>query len=73
MLQIQPDLFLENKDSVAAVYFAGFAEGMKKWKNHTQSLAPLTGWTQMLLRQVFPDKRVGIWLVFAMEGQVIEM
>lgn len=73
LLQIQPDLFLENRDSVAAVYFAGFAEGMKKWKNHTQSLAPLTGWTQMLLRQVFPDKRVGIWLVFAMEGQVIEM
>ena len=69
LLQVQPDIFLENEDTVVAIQFAGFAEGMKKWKQHAQSLAPLMGWTQVLLKQSFPNKKVALWLVFPMEGQ----
>ena len=73
LLQVQPDLFLENEDSVVAIQFANFAEGMKKWKQHAQSLAPLLGWTRMLLGQLFPDKKVALWVVFGAEGQVVEI
>jgi hypothetical protein len=72
LLQVQPDIFLENADTVVAIQFAGFAEGMKKWKNQAQALAPLMGWTQVLLRQLFPQKKVALWVVFPMEGQAVE-
>jgi len=73
LLQLQPDIFLENADTVVAIQFAGFAEGMKKWKNQAQALAPLMGWTQLLLRQLFPQKKVALWVVFPMEGQAVEL
>ncbi len=73
LLHLQPDIFLENADTVVAIQFAGFAEGMKKWKNQAQALAPLMGWTQLLLRQLFPQKKVALWLVFPMEGQAVEV
>jgi len=71
LLQVQPDIFLENEDTVVAIQFAGFAEGMKKWKHHAQSLSPLMGWTQVLLRQLFPEKKTAVWVVFAVEGQAV--
>ncbi len=71
LLQVQPAIFLENEDTVVAIQFAGFAEGMKKWKHHAQSLSPLMGWIQVLLRQLFPEKKVAVWVVFAMEGQAV--
>ena len=73
LLQLQPDIFLENAETVVAIQFAGFAEGMKKWKNQAQAQAPLMGWTQVLLRQIFPQKKVALWVVFPMEGQAVEL
>lgn len=73
LLQVQSDVFFENEDTVVAIQFAGFAEGMKKWKPQMQSLAPLMGWTQVLMRQLFPDKKVALWVVFPVEGQAVQV
>jgi ATP-dependent helicase/nuclease subunit A len=67
-LKIEADIFLETETQVTALLFAGFAEGMKKWKAQAQSVAPLAGWTQFLLRQAYSEKNVEVWLVFPFEG-----
>jgi len=67
-LKIEADLFLENEEQVAVLLFAGFAEGMKKWKAQAQALAPLAGWTQFLLQYLNPGKKVEILLVLPFEG-----
>lgn len=68
LLRIEADLFLENQSQVCVLWFAGFAEGLKKWKQQTQSLAPLAAWTHYLLRKKFPEKEVIVGAIFPVEG-----
>ena len=72
-VQLEADLFWENADTVGVAVFAGFAEGMKKWRQQAQSLASILCWAQWLLHQAFPDKKVEAWVVFPMEGQVTNL
>jgi len=72
-VQLEADLVVENADTVAVLLFAGFAEGMKKWRQQAQSIAPALGWSLWLLRQVFPEKKVEAWAVFPVEGQVVRV
>ncbi len=69
-LKIEADLFLENEQQVTVLLFAGFAEGMKKWKQQVQALTPVSGWTRVLLQQAFPEKKVAVLIVFPMEGHL---
>ncbi len=73
LLKMEADLLFENAQAVQAVLFAGFAEGMKKWKAQVQASAPAMGWLSRLLPLVFPEKQVRYWLVFGVEGQVVEV
>ena len=72
-LRMEADLLLENPDAVHALFFAGFAEGMKKWKAQAQALAPVAGWMSRVLPQAFPGKKIQYWIVFAVEGQLVEV
>ena len=72
-VQLEVDLLVKNADTVAVLMFAGFAEGMKKWRQQAQSLAPALGWAVWLLRQAFPEKKVQAWAVFSVEGQAVKM
>ena|GEM_PF-243325 len=72
-IQLDADLFWENADTAGVAMFAGFAEGMKKWRPQAERLASVLGWAHLLLRQAFPDKKVVAWVVFPMEGQMVEM
>lgn len=68
LLKIEADLFLENSTTVCVLWFAGFAEGLKKWKQQTQSLSPLAAWTHLLLQKKFPGKELVVGAVFPLEG-----
>jgi len=72
-LKIDVDLLLENEREVGALFFAGFAEGMKKWKTQAQALAPVFGWTRRLLEQAFPGKSTVLLVVFPVEGMCCEL
>jgi hypothetical protein len=70
---MEADLLLENPDAAHALFFAGFAEGMKKWKAQAQALAPVAGWMNRVLPQAFPRRQLYYWVVFPIEGQVVEV
>ena len=72
-LKMEADLLLENPDAVHALFFAGFAEGMKKWKTQAQSAVAATGWLSRLLPLVFSGKQISYWVVFPAEGQIVEI
>ncbi len=72
-LRMEADLLLENPDAAHALFFAGFAEGMKKWKAQAQALAPVAGWMNRVLPQAFPGRQLYYWVVFPIEGQVVEV
>ena len=72
-LNLEADLLLENEKTVAVFVFAGFAEGMKKWKDQAKYAAPMAAWLDQLLPQVFPGKEIQYWLVFALEGQLVQL
>jgi ATP-dependent exoDNAse (exonuclease V) beta subunit len=72
-LKLEADFFLENEEFVAVVMLAPFAEGMKKWRQQAQSLAPVLGWWRVMARQVWPDKTSQFWVVFPIEGQAVEV
>ncbi|MBV6439687.1 MAG: DNA helicase UvrD [Haliscomenobacteraceae bacterium CHB4] len=73
VLKLEADFFLENDGSLAVVLFAPFAEGMKKWRQQVQALAPVLGWWRVLLRQVWSNKEAQFWIVFPIEGQAVEL
>ncbi len=72
-LKMEADLLLENEAAVQVFVFAGFAEGMKKWKDQAKYAAPVAAWLNQLLPQFFPKKEIQYWLVFALEGQCVEL
>lgn len=72
-LQYQADLLLENEQEMLLLLFAGFAEGMKKWRQQAQQLTPLAYWGLFLLRQCWPHKTPRCAIVFPWEGQVCEV
>ncbi|MCK6694369.1 MAG: UvrD-helicase domain-containing protein, partial [Thermoanaerobaculia bacterium] len=72
-LKMEADLLLENTETVQALFFAGFAEGMKKWKTQAQTAAAAAGWLSRLLPLIFPGKQITYWAVFPLEGQIVEM
>jgi hypothetical protein len=53
--------------------FAGYADGMKKWKQHAQALSNTLGWCQVLLQQADPTKKLDSCIVFPLEGVSIRM
>lgn len=68
VLKLDIDLFLETETGVVVIAFAPFAEGMKKWKQMAQNLAPSLCWWREVKKSA-----VQCWVVFAMEGQAVEM
>jgi hypothetical protein len=72
-VKLDADLFWINGTSAGVFQFAGFAEGMKKWKQAAQAIAPAMGWMQYLLKQQFPGVTLSYWVVFPVEGQVVEV
>ncbi len=72
-LRLEVDLLLVNDAEVTALQFAGFAEGMKKWKDQLKYAAPALGWLHSLLPRAFPGKRIQYGLVFALEGQFLPL
>jgi ATP-dependent helicase/nuclease subunit A len=72
-LSVETDLFLENETTAAVLLFAGFAEGMKKWKDQAKATAPVAGWIAEVLPNVFPGKKVRYWVVFPVDGQAVEL
>ncbi|MBK8195761.1 MAG: UvrD-helicase domain-containing protein [Lewinellaceae bacterium] len=72
-LRLEADLFLENREQVIVLMFAGFAEGMKKWRQQAQALAPAMGWSRVLLRRAFPEKTIRYWAIFPIEAQCVEV
>jgi ATP-dependent helicase/nuclease subunit A len=73
MAQWSLDLWLEKEDTVVALQFGGFTEGMKKWKDQARNLGPFMGWTHLALRAAFPDKKTMLFVVFGLEGQMVEV
>ena len=73
LLKLEADLFVENDELAAVVLFANFAEGMKKWRQQVQVLAPVLGWWRAMLRQTWPGKSSQFWIVFPVEGQAVEL
>lgn len=73
IIRVEVDLLAETADEVHFFQFAGFAEGMKKWRPQAQLLAPYAGWIHWLLKQQTPGKPISAWLVFPVEGQAVSL
>jgi len=72
-LSVDADLWLENDTAVAVMLFAGFAEGMKKWKDQAKTVAPIAGWINLVAPFVFPEKTMDFWVVFPVDGNVVQL
>ncbi len=72
-LKMEIDLLLENENTAIAFLFAGFAEGMKKWKALAQPYFPVVGWLHRLLEPSMPGKTAQYWVVLPVEGQMVEI
>jgi ATP-dependent exoDNAse (exonuclease V) beta subunit len=72
-VRVMADVFWENDQEAVALFWAGFAEGMKKWKEQAKAIAPKMAWAAHLLAKSRPDKAVKCWAVFAVEGQAARM
>lgn len=72
-LRVEADVLVQDTHTVCVFLFVGFAEGMKKWKAMAQTLAPVAGWLHRTLPTVFPGRDIRYWLVFALEGQAVEI
>jgi ATP-dependent exoDNAse (exonuclease V) beta subunit len=70
-LKIDVPLYLEQEGQAVALMFAGYAEGMKKWKQQTQTLSFALGWCQLVLRQALPEKKLSLCIVFPLEGAAV--
>ena len=77
LLRLEADLFLETDQGVVVLAFGAFAEGMKKWKQQANALAPgLAWWREFCARStdLKPAARsVKSWVVFPIEGQAVEV
>ncbi|MBK9337107.1 MAG: UvrD-helicase domain-containing protein [Lewinellaceae bacterium] len=73
LLRVEVDLLLENDHTVAVLFFADFAEGMKKWKDQAKAIAPAAGWAGRLLPAVRFGKTVEYWVVFPVEGTAVAL
>jgi ATP-dependent exoDNAse (exonuclease V) beta subunit len=79
LLKLEADFFIENEETIAVVLFANFAEGMKKWRQQAQALAPVLGWWRVMLKQKWSsdskssDHSMQFWVVFPIEGQAVEL
>ncbi|TNE65446.1 MAG: DNA helicase UvrD [Bacteroidetes bacterium] len=72
-LRVEADLLVIHAHGVAVFLFAGFADSMKKWKDQAKPVAQVAGWINRLLPQAFPGKDLQYWLVYPLEGQVVEL
>ncbi len=72
-IRVTADVFWENDHEAVALFWAGFAEGMKKWKEQVKAVAPKIAWVAHLLAKSCPNKAVKCWAVFAVEGQAVQM
>jgi ATP-dependent helicase/nuclease subunit A len=68
LLKLEADLFLETPSGQVILHFAPFAEGMKKWKQTVQHASPLLAWWQVVMQG-----KIGAWVVFPVEGQVVKV
>jgi ATP-dependent helicase/nuclease subunit A len=68
-LQIEIDLYTESAQGIGLIMMAGFAEGMKKWKQQVQTLAPRLFWAKRSLERS-SNKRIWCAVVFPVEGMV---
>jgi ATP-dependent exoDNAse (exonuclease V) beta subunit len=72
-VRLVADLYWDKPESAGVFQFAGFAEGMKKWKQAAQALTPPMGWMHHLLKHSQPTTAFSYWVVFPVEGQVVEV
>src|SRR5262249_17891019 len=72
-IELDIDFYLETAGGIVLHKTADFAEGLKKWKNNAQTVAPALGWARRLLRLLHPGKNVETWVVFSMEGQAVRL
>lgn len=71
LLSMEADLYWENSQEAGVVLFAGFAEGMKKWKTIAQSQALPAGWWRLALQHIKPALQAKIVLIYPVEGQAV--
>ena len=73
LLKLEADFYVVGKDEIHILLLAGFAEGMKKWKQQVQECAPVLGWWREILRQVTPHQKADFWVIFPIEGQAVQV
>ncbi len=71
-IRLSVDLFAAADAAIVALFFADFAEGMKKWKEQLKTISPKVAWAIHLLTKAH-RRPVECWAVFALEGQVVPM
>jgi len=70
LVELQVDILLEGPEGLTAVLFAPFADNMQKWRERCAALVPFAGWAERLLVEAYPDSRVQVAVVFALEGYI---
>lgn len=69
-VRVEVEVFWEEEQQVTALFFADYADEMKKEKERLKLLAPKVAWALHLLKRSQP-KPVVCWVVFALEGQAV--
>ena len=73
LLKLEADFYLSGAGGITVLLLSGFAEGMKKWKQHVQQYAPVLGWWKLALEQIAPGQKASCWVVFPIEGQAVQV
>lgn len=71
-LKMEADLYLENEQESAIITFAGFAEGMKKWRPQAQAISPSISWMKYIMNEN-GNSFCRYLLVFPIEGMITEL
>lgn len=69
---MEADLYLENEQESAIITFAGFAEGMKKWRPQAQAISPSISWMKYIMNEN-GNSFCRYLLVFPIEGMITEL
>ncbi len=72
-IRLETDFLVESAQQITILRSANFAEGMKKWRQQAQIAAQWLGWERTLLRTAFPGMPLQFWVVFPIEGQIVEV
>jgi len=71
IIKMEADFLVETPSGYSLFQFSGPADGMKKWRNQAQSMAPGIAWMRWITTQMQPDKKIETWIVFPFEGQMV--